>query len=70
MDKKKLTSQVAQPVNKLPVQDTAIKLVELSDEALSQVYGGGAIFTRQPYYLSAPDLDPSRDPEVFDNWVF
>jgi hypothetical protein len=41
MDKKKLTSQVAQPVSKLPVQNTPIKLVELSDEALSQVCGGG-----------------------------
>jgi len=32
---------VAQTVNKLPVQNTPIKLVELSDEALSQVCGGG-----------------------------
>jgi hypothetical protein len=41
MHKKKLSSQVAQPVKKLPVQNTPIKLVELSDEALSQVCGGG-----------------------------
>jgi hypothetical protein len=41
MHKKKLSSQVVQPVNKLPVQNTPIKLVELSDEALSQVCGGG-----------------------------
>ncbi len=41
MHKKMSSSQVAQTVNKLPVQNTPIKLVELSDEALSQVCGGG-----------------------------
>ena len=54
MHKKKLSSQVAQPVNKHPVQNTPIKLVELSDEALSQVCGGGKTTGNpEPQYVAS-----------------
>jgi hypothetical protein len=40
MKKKNLTPQIAKSVNCLSIQDLSVELVELSDEALSQVYGG------------------------------
>jgi hypothetical protein len=40
MKKKNLTPQIAKSVNCLSIQNLPVELVELSDEALSQVYGG------------------------------
>ena len=40
MKKKKLTPQIAKSINCLSIQDLPVELVELSHEALSQVYGG------------------------------
>jgi hypothetical protein len=40
MQKKNLTPQIAKSVDCLSIQDLPVELVELSDEALSQVYGG------------------------------
>lgn len=42
MKKKNITPQIAKSVNCLSIQDLPVELVELSDEALSQVYGGEA----------------------------
>jgi len=54
MKKKNLTPQIAKSVNCLSIQDLPVELVELSDEALSQVYGGEAVeapWTRPPYCI-------------------
>lgn len=51
MDKKKLMSQVAQPINNVTIQNLPSELAELSEEELSQVYGG----TEYPF-LWEPDL--------------
>jgi len=40
MQKKNLTPQIAKSVDCLSIQDLPVELVELSNEALSQVYGG------------------------------
>ena len=40
MDKKNLISQAAQPINKLTIEELPIELAELSEEVLSQVWGG------------------------------
>ena len=40
MQKKNLTPQIAKSVDCLSIQNLSVELVELSDEALSQVYGG------------------------------
>jgi Family of unknown function (DUF5837) len=40
MDKKNLIFQATQPANNSPIQDLPIELVELSEEVLSQVWGG------------------------------
>ena len=41
MDKKNLMSQAAPPINQLTMQDLSSELVELSEEILSEVRGGG-----------------------------
>jgi hypothetical protein len=54
MKKKNLTPQIAKSVTCLSIQDLSVELVELSDEALSQVYGGEAVeapWTRPPYCI-------------------
>lgn len=48
MNKKKMMSQATQPVNNLTIQDLPIELVELSEEVLSEVGGGG---------INLPNLD-------------
>jgi hypothetical protein len=40
MQKKNLTAQIAKSVDCLSIENLPVELVELSDEALSQVYGG------------------------------
>jgi bacteriocin leader peptide (microcyclamide/patellamide family) len=40
MHKKNLIPQATQPVNRITIQGLPTELVELSDEALSQVWGG------------------------------
>ncbi len=40
MDKKNLRPQATQPVNHLTIQYLSVELVELSEEALSQISGG------------------------------
>jgi bacteriocin leader peptide (microcyclamide/patellamide family) len=57
MDKKNLMSQIAQPANRLTIKDLPVELIELSDEALSQVWGGGEDFALP---------DPRRRCIIFD----
>jgi hypothetical protein len=40
MNKKNLMSQMVNPVNPITIQDLPSEMVELSEEALSQVFGG------------------------------
>ena len=49
MNTKNLTPQIGKAVNYLNIQDLPVELVELSDEALSQVCGG----TRGVWYDAA-----------------
>ena len=54
MKEKNLTPQIAKSVNCLRIEDLSVELVELSDEALPQVYGGEAVeapWTRPPYCI-------------------
>jgi hypothetical protein len=50
MHKNKLISKAITPVNQITIRDLPAKLVELSDEALSQVCGGsgGCSWETQP----------------------
>jgi len=41
MHKKNLIPQVAQPVNRITIQDVATQFVELSDKDLQQIVGAG-----------------------------
>ena len=43
MDKKNLEFQTAQPVNCLTKQDLPTEMVELSDQDLQEIIGGGAL---------------------------
>ena len=58
MDNKKLTSQSAQPVNNLTIQELPIDLVELSEEALSQICGGSGFAVFGPLPATPPVSGP------------
>jgi hypothetical protein len=59
MVKKDLMSQAAQPVNRITIQDLPTELVELSNEGLSQVWGG-----------IKPKHDVPKRPKsrIYENW--
>ena len=63
MDNKKLTSQSAQPVNNLTIQELPIDLVELSEEALSQICGGGSGAVFGP--IGLPATPPVIGPIIY-----
>jgi hypothetical protein len=83
MHKKNSIIPANNPVNSITGQDLATEMVELSDEALSQVCGrinnlqNQFIFNRTlmfgradvafHYYYLAPPPDLAIDPEVFHN---
>jgi hypothetical protein len=73
MDKKKLMSQVTQPINNLTIQDLPNELAELSGEDLSQVRGG-LIFLGDSYNVGVreplfppPLFPPACDWPIFHN---
>ncbi|MEG3960397.1 hypothetical protein [Microcoleus sp. herbarium2] len=44
MDNQNLTTQANDSTKRLTIQDLSAETIELSDEALSQIYGGGEDF--------------------------
>jgi len=64
MPKKTLTNQANISANRIASQNLATEMVELSDEALSQVYGGisredGKILEHDEHFY--PDPNPNRE---------
>jgi hypothetical protein len=64
MPKKTLTNQANNFANRIASQNLATEMVELSDEALSQVYGGisredGKILEHEEHFY--PDPNPNRE---------
>jgi hypothetical protein len=58
MDKKNLRPQLAPTVSHINIQDLATEMVELSEETLSQVWGGNDVLYLIPY--SPPIIRPIK----------
>jgi bacteriocin-like protein len=69
MDKKKLMSQAAQPINNVTIQDLPSELVELSEEELSQVYGGKYHVRWELDLCCTCVWFPPNDPAPIPPWV-
>ena len=70
MDKKNLIFSATHPVNNSPIQDLPMELVELSEEVLSQVWGGSTYYWRPDDLCctctwNPPDDLPPLDPLDF-----
>lgn len=64
MPKRTLTNQANNSANRIASQDLATEMIELSDEALSQMYGGfsrddGKILEHEEHFY--PDPNPNRE---------
>jgi hypothetical protein len=84
MTKKSLTNKANDSVNHLAEQNLSTEMVELSDEALSQVCGGRAnrrfIRLQRPNTIDSPDdpaqlynnpmITPETHPELYHPGIF
>jgi bacteriocin-like protein len=58
MDNKNLITQANDSTKRLTIQDLSAETIELSDEALSQIYGGGEDFALPDPRLICIIFDP------------